>query len=267
MSASGEIKVTKRRSTKAAPPEEPATPAEDDSSAPSSALIRTPARALSLAASRIPLPASPADVALAVDRSAVAVRTRALSIYADSGITEATQATRESLSTVSSIALLVSAFEWFNLRSEVLPTRYAFSIPAIKLLGTDSYPVSLPDIFLLLTWSSWAPVLLWFFISTAIPSFVGYFFNLSAASASHHTGRGRSRPFSNAEYAVDPLTFSLAKGLLVFVVLSQGVSLGGYIDEKVVDRLNAGLYGGWQGAISGAAITGLVSLYDAVLRK
>lgn len=269
--STSEVKVTKRRQTKAAQEEAAASAAaEDDESTlrgRSSALIRTPGRALSLAASRIALPASPADVAQAVDRSALAVRERVVSIYADSGITEVTQATRESLSTVYAIALLVSAFEWFNLRAEVLPARYAFSIPAIRVLGTSAYPVSLPDVFLLLTTSFWSPVALFFLISIAVPSFVGYFFNLSAASGSHHTGRGRSRPFSNAEYAVDPLTFSVAKAILVYVIQAQGVGLCGWIDQLAVARINSALYGGWQGAITGAAVTGLASLYDAVLRK
>ncbi|CAK7208562.1 hypothetical protein SCUCBS95973_000144 [Sporothrix curviconia] len=267
--STSDVKVPKRRQTKAAADDAaPAAGADDDeSAATSSALIRTPGRALSLAASRIALPASPADVAQAVDRSALAVRERVVSIYADSGITEVTQATRESLSTVYAIVLLVSSFEWFNLRSEVLPARYAFSIPAIKLLGTSDRAVSLPDVFLLLTTSFWTPVFLYFLISIAIPSFVGYFFNLSAASGSHHTGRGRSRPFSNAEYAVDPLTFSVAKAVLVYVIQAQGVSFCGWVDQLAVARINSALYGGWQGAITGAAITGLVSLYDAVLRK
>ncbi|KAL1900201.1 hypothetical protein Sste5346_002511 [Sporothrix stenoceras] len=268
--ASSEVKVTKRRQTKAAAEEASSAAAEEEDDSlrgRSSALIRTPGRALSLAASRIALPASPADVAQAVDRSALAVRERVVSIYADSGITEVTQATRESLSTVYAIALLVSAFEWFNLRAEVLPARYAFSIPAIKFLGTSSYPVSLPDVFLLLTTSFWSPVILFFLISIAIPSFIGYFFNLSAASGSHHTGRGRSRPFSNAEYAVDPLTFSVAKAILVYVIQAQGVDFCGWIDQLAVARINSALYGGWQGVIAGAAVTGLASLYDAVLRK
>ncbi|CAK7220769.1 hypothetical protein SBRCBS47491_004299 [Sporothrix bragantina] len=265
--STSEVKVPKRRQTKAATDDAAPAADDDESAATSSALIRTPGRALSLAASRIALPASPADVAQAVDRSALAVRERVVSIYADSGITEVTQATRESLSTVYAIVLLVSAFEWFNLRSEVLPARYAFSIPAIKLLGTNDHAVSLPDVFLLLTTSFWTPVFLYFLISIAIPSFFGYFFNLSAASGSHHTGRGRSRPFSNAEYAVDPLTFSVAKAVLVYVIQAQGVSFCGWIDQLAVARINSALYGGWQGAITGAAITGLVSLYDAVLRK
>ncbi len=265
--STSEVKVPKRRQTKPSPDEAAAAAADEAPASRSRSLIRTPGRALSLAAARIPLPASPAVVAQAVDRSAVAVRTRVASIYADSGITEATLATRETLSTVYAIILIVSAFEWYNLRPEVLPTRYAFSIPAISLLGTSAYAVDLPDFFLLVTSSFWSPVLLWLAIGTVVPALIGYLFNLSAASGSHHTGRGRSRPFSNAEYAVDPLTFSVAKALLVFVIQAQGVTLGGFVDSSAVLRINSALYGGWQGAFTGAALTALTSLYDAVLRK
>ncbi|OAA59087.1 hypothetical protein SPI_06289 [Niveomyces insectorum RCEF 264] len=275
--STSDVKVPKRRQTKAAQQQqqldEAAAAGTDDDDRlgrvgrTTNALMRTPGRALSLAASRIPLPASPANVAQAVDRSALAVRERVVSLYEDSGITEVTQATRETLSTVTSIILLVGGFEWYHLRREVLPGRYAFAVPAIRALGTREYPIELPDVFLLATASFWSPVLLYALITIVLPGLLGYFVNLSAASGSHHTGRGRSRPFSTAEYAVDPLTFSVTKALLAYVILGQGVTLGDWVDEVSVVRINSALYGGWQGAVAGAAITGLASLYDAVLRK
>lgn len=252
-------------------------PSDEEPAVRSTALTRTPARGALTLAGRIPLlPSSPADVAQAVDRSAVAVRERVVSIYADSGITEATQVTRESLSTVHSIIGLVSLFEWAFLRPEVLPNRYAFTVPAIRLLGTADYAVEIPDGAALLTAAFWSPVLLWLAVSAVVPSLFGFFFNLSAASgsgsgsSSRHGGGGRggrSRPFSSAEYTVDPLTFSVAKALLVFFVLAQGASLAGWADSLSVARINAALYGGWKGALVGTAVTGLASLYDAVLRK
>lgn len=259
-----EPRAPRRRITKVV--QEEAPPAEEESTADSSALIQTPARTLSLSG-RIPLPSTPAEVAQAVDRSTVAVRERVATIYAESGITEATQVTRESLSTVYSIITFVSLFEWYFLRSEVLSDRYAFTIPAIAALGTNEYVVLFPDVRLFLSSTFWAPTLIWLFISAFAPAFFGFFFNLSAANGSHHSGRGRSRPFSNAEYIVDPLTFSIAKALLVFVILGQGVTFGGWIDQYSVSRISMSLYGGWKGALVGTAITGVASLYDAVLRK
>ncbi|KAJ9156403.1 Cupin-type protein [Pleurostoma richardsiae] len=256
------IKVAKRRATKAV--EELLPPADTEASA-STAVARTPGRALSLA-SRIPLPATPADISNAVDRGTVAIRERVASLYHDSGIPETTQATRESLSTVSSILLLISAFELYFLRPEVLADRYAFTIPAIPWLHTTDHPVYVPDMFLLLTSSFWSPTLLWATTSFIVPSLFGYFFNLSAANSNAHPGRGRPRT-NTPEYTIDPLTFSIVKALLTYVVYAQGVTFNGWVDDLSVARINSALYGGWKGAITGTFVTALVSLYDAVLRK
>ncbi|KAK5662726.1 hypothetical protein OQA88_6133 [Cercophora sp. LCS_1] len=258
-----ELKVSKRRATKAA--DDLITVDTDDEPArsTSTALARTPGRALSLA-SRIPLPATPADVASAVDRGTVAVRERVTSLYQESGITEATEATRESLSTVKSVLFVIAAFELYFLRPELLPDRYAFTIPAVSFLGTSDYAVHLPDLFALLTASFWSPALTWLFTSVVAPSLFGYFFNLSAAHAP--SGRGR-RAQQQQEYAVDPLTFSIVKAVATYVVYAQGVTFGGWINRDSVARINAALYSGWKGVLVGTAVAGITSVYDAVLRK
>ncbi|KAI0134075.1 hypothetical protein BJ170DRAFT_183624 [Xylariales sp. AK1849] len=257
------LKVSKRRIIKAIE-EAPAPDSEEEpATGVSSALVQTPGRALSLA-QRIPLPATPADVANAVDRGTLAVRNRVTSLYQESGITEATHATRESLSTVTSILFVVSAFELYFLRHEVLPDRYAFTIPAISLLGTKDYPVLIPDLFLLLTSSFWSPTLLWLFTSSVLPTAIGYFFNLSVA---HQSGRRTRTHNPNPDYVVDPLTFSIVKALISFVVYGQKVTFGGWIDEESIARVSGAVYGGYKGILVGTAITGLISIYDAVLKK
>ncbi|KAF4455664.1 cytochrome P450 [Fusarium austroafricanum] len=239
----------------------------DDASSPqatSTALIETPGRALSEVASRIALPATPADVALAVDRSTSIVRQRVSSLYEESGITEVSHATRDTLSTVTSILFCVAGWELWNVRREVLSNVYAFTIPAISALGTPDYPIYVPDMFLLLTSSFWSPALTWMLTSVIIPSFAGYFFNLSATSPP--PSRGRPRP-NHADYVVDPLTFSIVKALVSFVVYGQGVNFGGLLNDMSIVRLENAIYGGYKGILTGTAITGLVSIYDAVLRK
>lgn len=228
------------------------------------ALVQTPGRALSLA-QRIPLPATPADVVSAVDRGTLAIRDRAASLYEESGIVEKTEKVREGLSTVKSILLVTQLFELYFLRPEVLSDRYAFSIPAISFLGTHDYPVHLPDMFLILTASFWSPVLLHLATSCIIPAIAGYFFNLSAANH-NRPGRGRARA-SQPDYTIDPLTFSIAKALITFVVYNQGVTFGGLVNELSVARINSALYGGWKGVVTGSAIVGLTAFYDAVLKK
>ncbi|KAI1483025.1 hypothetical protein F4774DRAFT_406193 [Daldinia eschscholtzii] len=255
------LKVAKRRVTKAA--EEILAPESDDeATSTAAALARTPGRALSLA-SRIPLPATPADVAEAVDRSTVAVREHVVSLYKESGITEATHATRESLSTVTSVLCVISAFELYFLRPEILADRYAFTVPAISFLGTKDFPVFVPDMFLLLTSSFWSPALLWAFTSAILPSIAGYFFNLTINSNHGRVGRRSHNPDS----VVDPLTFSIAKALISYVVYGQGITFGGWIDETSIARINTAIYGGYKGILTGTAITAVLSIYDAVLRK
>jgi hypothetical protein len=256
------LKVVKKRASKAT--EDIAAEAES-ARASTTALVQTPGRGLSQVAARIPLPATPADVANAVDRSTLVVRQRVSSIYNESGISEVTQATRESLSTIHAIIILISVFELWFIRSEVLSDRYAFTIPAINLLGTSDYPVYLPDMFLLLTSSFWSPALTWSLTSFVIPTILGYFFNLNA-SAQPAGPRTRSRTHAG-EYRVDPLTFSIAKAVVSFVVYGQGVTFGGLLSDVSIERLNNSVYGGYKGILAGAAITGLSSIYEAILRK
>ena len=225
--------------------------------------IQTPGRSI---ASRISLPATPADVASAVDRSTLVVRQRVSTIYRESGITEVTHATRDSLSTIHAIVILVSAFELFYIRREVLANRFAFTIPAIAFLGTPDYPVYVPDMFLVVTSSFWSPALTWALTSFVLPSFFGYFFNLGATSAAHGP-RTRARAASTPEYAIDFLTFSVSKALISYLVYAQGATFCGLLSETSIERLNGAVYGGYKGILTGAAITGLASFYDAVLRK
>ncbi|KAI1738962.1 hypothetical protein F4680DRAFT_423468 [Xylaria scruposa] len=258
------LKVPRRRVTKAI--EEPTAPASDSEEEPSNtstALVHTPARALSLA-SRIPLPATPADVAEAVDRSTTALRTRVATVYKESGITEATHATRETLSTVTSVLFAISAFELYFLRPEILADRYAFTIPAVSFLGTSDYPVFVPDMFLLLTSSFWSPALLWAFTSTILPSVAGYFINMTTGT---HQGRVTRRTPQVPDAVVDPLTFSIVKAIISFVVYGQGVTFGGWINEVSIARINSAIYGGYKGMLTDAAISGIFSIYDAVLKK
>lgn len=255
------LKVTKRKASKAT---DDATP-DAETRGSSTAVVQTPGRSLSQVAARIPLPATPADVAHAVDRSTLAVRKRVSSIYQESGITEASHATRETLSTVTSVLFLVHAVELYYIRQEVLSSRYAFTIPAVGLLGTSDYPVYLPDMFLVLTSSFWSPALAWALTSFILPTLVGYFVNLSATNNS--VPRTRSKAHALAEHVVDPLSFSIVKALVSYLVYAQGVTFGGLLNETSIERLNGAVYGGWKGILTGTAITGLVSIYDAVLKK
>ncbi|KAI0017454.1 cytochrome P450 [Xylariomycetidae sp. FL0641] len=237
---------------------------EDEPNGTTTAVTHTPARALALA-SRIPLPATPADVANAIDRSKMAVSNRVSTMYKASGVTEATNTARETLSSVNAVLFVINAFEAYFLRPEILADRYAFTFPAIHFLGTRDYPVFVPDMFLLVTASFWSPALLWAFTSTIFPSIVGYFINMTANANPSRTPR-RGVP-SAPDSTVDPLTFSIAKAIISYVVYGQGVTFGGWIDEMSIARINTAVYGGYKGMLVGAAVSAVFSMYDAVLKK
>ncbi|KAL2191955.1 hypothetical protein L209DRAFT_673762 [Thermothelomyces heterothallicus CBS 203.75] len=296
--AGPDLKPSRRRAPKpveeegnASGEERADTQATETAQAASNALVRTPGRALAMA-SRLQLPATPADVAQAVDRGTVAVRARVASLYRESRLTEAAQATRAWLSTVHSVVSAIALFELYRLRPEVLPDRYAFTIPAVPFLGTRDYPVHLPDMFALVTAGFWVPVLTWALTSVVLPSLAGYFFNLSSAAAAAHGahqqaaaaagtirtrrssagagGAGAGAPGSGhqpVEYVVDPVMFSIVKAIVTYVVYAQGVTFGGLIDPEAVSRINSALYSGWRGVLVGTAVSGVTAVYDAVLRK
>jgi hypothetical protein len=156
---------------------------------------------------------------------------------------------------------IITAFEAYNLRKEVLADRFAFTIPPITYLKTGPYDVWVPDMFLLLTSSFWGPVTLWTMTGLIIPLISAYFFNLTAKPT-----RSRTHT-SHFNYTFDPLTFNIVKALLTFVVYGQDITFGGWVNSENVARINSALFGGYQGVLVGASIGALVTLYEAVLKK
>lgn len=181
-------------------------------------------------------------------------------MYQETGLAEKAQEARETFSSVVTVQALIIIFELFNLRREILADRYAFTIPAIKLLGTRDHPVNIPDLFLLLTGSFWNPALLWAFTSFVVPLTVSYFINLT-----HKPARGRGH-ISHFNYEFDPLTFNIAKAVLVYIIFGQDKTFG-FIDLESVARINSAIYGGYKGVLTGTAIGGLATLYEAIVKK
>lgn len=208
----------------------------------------------------MPLPPSPAVVADAIDRRTAVLRSKVAGYYEKSGVIEGTEVTRQILSNLTVIHGLIVVFELLKLGPEVLPPRYAFTIPAIALLNTNPYPVKIPDLFLLLTSSFWGPTTLWVFSSFLVPLAAAYFFNL--------TSKPRTRSHSTSfNYTFDPLTFNIVKALLTYAIFGQDVTFGGLVDLEYVARINSALYGGYKGILAGTGIGTLVTLYEAVLKK
>ncbi|KAI9838808.1 MAG: hypothetical protein M1837_002301 [Sclerophora amabilis] len=268
LTSDGDAKPTKprgRRVTKVADEIGTTDESSPDTTSRITALAtRTPRANLALARS-VPLPPSPAVVADAIDRRTAVLRSKVSGAWDDSGVTKKIEDVRESLSTVLSIEALALAIEATGLRSEILPLRYAFTLPPLPVLGTSALPVSLPDLFLLVTSSFWSPFILWASTSLAVPLIFAYFFNLTLkAKPGHVTTRSHS---SNPGHVFDPLTFNIAKALVAFLVYSEDVKFGGLVGYDSVERIRGSVPGGADGILVGAGIGGLVSIYEAVLKK
>ncbi|KAI9793244.1 MAG: hypothetical protein M1816_000665 [Peltula sp. TS41687] len=244
---------TTRRATRAAE--------EVASTAASVASRTTPRRSISSLTQPIPLPPSPAVVADVIDTSTAELRSKVGNLWENAGIVERAEGLRDSLSSVVSIEALVLAIEAFGLRSQVLPFRYAFTIPAIAGLGSSGWPVHLPDLFLMLTSSFWSPVALWASTSLLVPLFFAYFFNL--------TLRNNQSPLESSQpiYRFDPLAFNVVKALFTYLVYGQNVNFGGLVGRETVDTVRAAVPGGSTGILIGSAVGALTSIYEAILRK
>lgn len=221
------------------------------------ALTRTPrAGALALAQS-VPLPPSPAVVADVIDRRTALLRSKADKFYKELGVSEKIENTRESVSNIAALEVLLVLYEILQLQPTLLENKPGFTIPALSFLHTSEYSVKLPDLFALLTSKFWGPFTLWFCTSLLVPSLVAYFFNLTRMPTTR----------SHTRYSVDPLTFNIVKGLLTFVVYGQNATLGGLVDPTNVATIKSAFYGGYESVLVGAGISILFTMYDAVLKK
>jgi hypothetical protein len=213
------------------------------------------------------MPASPAALAKAVDNEVAAAQERVSDLVRRTGVHEQTDMVRSALSTVHSVLLVVSAFELWQMRPTLLPAKHAFTLPAQPRLGMPSdMPVSLPDVFLLLTASFWSPFLTWALTSFVAPTLAGYFFNLTANRSSVVTENGR-RVAAAPRYTIDPLTFSIVKAIMSYVVYGKGVTFDGWLSEDAIQRLVDAVYGGTTGILVGTSVTAVMSVYDAILRQ
>ncbi|KAL1964422.1 hypothetical protein VTN77DRAFT_6980 [Rasamsonia byssochlamydoides] len=258
---------TRRRQTKA---EIDATDDSDtaDKTPASTAVAptRTPGRSpLSLASS---LPPSPAIVTDAIDRQTTIVRKSLSDAWKTSGMSERSDALRAALSSVKSIETVIIALEGLGLLRELVPLRFLTTVPAVDALRTPEFGIKVPDLFVLLSGSFWAPSSLWALTSLALPLTFAYFFNLSyRAQTSHTYGTRRSTSSAAAAATFDPLVFNIAKALIAYLVYANNFTFWDIYSPLSVERVNVAVPGQWPGLVTGAAIGVVTSLYEAVLKK
>jgi hypothetical protein len=232
-------------------------------------MVKTPGRGSLSLPSSVPLPPSPAAVTDAIDRQTTKMRRRVSAVYSESGIHEVSDNFRDLLSSSVAINMIALVIEAYCLRQELLPSKIAGFIPAIPYVKADKTPVYLPDLFLLLDKSFWAPFSLWTITSLMLPLLCAYFINISLkTSLTHQHGTRRATSIQNApSNQFDPLVYNIAKGLIAYVVYAHHVTLLGLFQHFTITTVNENVLGGYQGIITGAAIAGVMNLYEAILKK
>lgn len=232
-------------------------------------MVKTPSRNSLSVPSSIPLPPSPAAVTDAIDRQTTKIRKRVSGLYSESGIHETSESFRDLLSSSVAINIIAVIIEAYGLRQEVLPSGIAGYIPAIPYVKTDKTPVFLPNLFLLLEKSFWAPFSLWITTSLLLPLLCAYFINIPLkTSLSHHYGTRRATSIQTApSNQFDPIIYNISKALVAYVVYAQHSTLLGLFQHFTITTVNENIPGAYQGILTGAAVAGIIGIYEAVLKK
>ncbi|KAI9705309.1 MAG: hypothetical protein M1820_005139 [Bogoriella megaspora] len=234
-----------------------ATPTHTQSTSSTALATRTP-RAVQRIASRVPLPASPAQMTEMIERQSAAFNQRLNAAWDQSGAIETVHWLREGLSSTDAVGSIIALIEGLSLSRTTLPLKYAFTTPPVKAIGVPSIAWKLPDLFQLLTKHFWVTSFVWLTTSAFVPLVFSYLFNW--------TYKTRPRTTQGLGYATDPLSFHLVKALLTWMVYYQGVRFY-LLSDRSVEVVDGSVWGGAKGMIAGALVGIVTSMYQAILRK
>ncbi|KAJ0414624.1 hypothetical protein BJY00DRAFT_21049 [Aspergillus carlsbadensis] len=262
----------RRRTTKSRESKESKEDNEDKEAEPtddSDVPAQTPTRAL--AAVAVQLPPSPAVVTEVIDRQTTEWRESISEFWNNSGVQERSDSLRTTLSSVRAVEVIITILEAIGVLNEALPLRHLTTIPPIDALHSPALPIKIPDVFVLVDSSFWAPVSLWLLTSVFLPLTVAYFFNISLQVAQSSGGPAsrtrRSSSSRNPQADFDPLSFNIAKALLAYLVYGHGFTFWNIYSEVSVQTVNASIPFHYAGILTGAAIGAVGTIYEAVLRK
>jgi hypothetical protein len=184
-------------------------------------------------------------------------------------VSERSDALRTALSSVTSIETVIITLEAIGLVRELVPLRFLTTVPTVDKLHTPEFGIKVPDLFVLLSGSFWAPSSLWALTSLVLPLTFAYFFNLSyrAHASSHTYSTRRSTSSAAAAATFDPLVFNIAKALISYLVYANHFTFWDVYSHFSVEKVNVAIPGHWPGLVTGASIGIIASLYDAILKK
>ena len=186
-------------------------------------------------------------------------------MYAESGITEYSEYARDVLSSPIAISTIALLAEGYSLHSVLLPYIHVFDLPAI--FTNVKTPVNVPNLFKFLEPAFWGPCTLWSLTSLVIPLTVAYFINFPLKAAPSSGTRRAQALQQTPAMQFDMLVFNITKALLAYFVYAEKFNMFGIYQKETIDLVEANIYGGYAGIITGAGIAGLISLYAAILKK
>ena len=236
------------------------------------ALVKTPGRELARAsasfAQSVPLPPSPAAVTDAIDRQTRKFSASVSDLYQRSQIHEYSDTVRDVLSSPLAINVIVLIVEAYGLRKEILPSA-SLRIPAVSNVKSDETIIYVPNLFLLLDKSFWAPFSLWSLTSVIVPLALAYFINvpLRTMPGHGHATRRAAAIQNTPSLQFDPVVFNVAKALIAYLVFAEHFNFLGLFTHYTITQVNENVFGGYAGMITGAGIAGLISMYEAILKK
>ncbi|CAD0110236.1 unnamed protein product [Aureobasidium uvarum] len=209
---------------------------------------------------RMALPPSPAVVTDAIEEQTARISEGMNKLWTSSHIMDVLEEARLDLSSITGIHFTILLLESAALHYATVPWKFAFDFPS--LFGFPSFAVFLPDIFVFLTHHYWAPSLLWATMNFWAPLATGWLFNLSL-KLKKKDGFEDYRPV----YRIDPLMFSIAKGLMSWMVYAQGNRLYGTFTEQTVTTVENAMPYGYSGSMVAAYIGIATSIWDGIQNK
>jgi hypothetical protein len=175
-----------------------------------------------------------------------------------SGVKKSFPLVRQEFSRVETIQLITLIFEALGIREKTFPLRWTV-VPGNDTIKLRQTAVWFPNFALLLSSNFWAPTVLWALTSFVIPLVFAYFFNLTYQNPRPKTRR--TTPLRE----FDPLTFSIVKGVLAYLVYSPYVghfTFWGLFSPETIATVGDGIWGNYTTLFIGSGIGILTSLYD-----
>lgn len=213
------------------------------------------------------MPPSPAVVADAIDQQTKRMRSSISHVYERTHFHEYSDYFRETLSSTVTINLLAILLEANGLRANILPNKPIAEIGPIAGIKDTNTRIMVPDLFLLLDASFWAPFMCWLVTTLLLPSLTSYFLNLPLRQLPAHSPARRQSVKSNPHIQFDPFVFNLTKGFVVYCVYAAHFQIIEMFRHATIATVDTSVPGGYQGMLISSGIGAAISLYEAVLKK